>query len=124
MAKMISSISDDREAELLFRGVTRDWAYASRPLLIVDVRGGSTEWVVGESAFMEEFNFSELFVSEHGLRDGTIRVLVNRAAARESKSSVVVARSVRTNAYRTGRVLTEGLNLRRPATPSTLQNRL
>lgn len=47
----VEIISGDLEAEYVFRGVTSDPAFAEQPLLIVDVGGGSTEWVVGEGAF-------------------------------------------------------------------------
>jgi exopolyphosphatase/guanosine-5'-triphosphate,3'-diphosphate pyrophosphatase len=47
----VNIISGDQEAELVFRGVTSDRAFASWPLLIVDVGGGSTEWIVGEGGF-------------------------------------------------------------------------
>jgi exopolyphosphatase/guanosine-5'-triphosphate,3'-diphosphate pyrophosphatase len=40
-------ITGSQEAEYVFRGVTSDAQFAGRPLLIVDVGGGSTEWVVG-----------------------------------------------------------------------------
>lgn len=48
----VEIISGDREAALVFQGVTSDRAFASQPLLIVDVGGGTTEWVVGEGGFI------------------------------------------------------------------------
>jgi exopolyphosphatase/guanosine-5'-triphosphate,3'-diphosphate pyrophosphatase len=44
--------SGDQEARLVFQGVTSDRTFASWPLLIVDVGGGSTEWIVGEGGFL------------------------------------------------------------------------
>ncbi len=43
----VQVISGDQEARLVFRGVSSDQALAGQPLLVVDVGGGSTEWVVG-----------------------------------------------------------------------------
>src|SRR5262245_651162 len=48
----VEIISGAQEAEFVFRGVTSDRAFASHPLLIVDVGGGSTEWVAGEGGFL------------------------------------------------------------------------
>ena len=42
-------ISGEQEAGYVFRGVTSDPAIGPQPVLIVDVGGGSTEWVVGEA---------------------------------------------------------------------------
>lgn len=44
----VEIISGEREADYVFHGVTSDPAIGSQPVLIVDVGGGSTEWVVGE----------------------------------------------------------------------------
>jgi exopolyphosphatase/guanosine-5'-triphosphate,3'-diphosphate pyrophosphatase len=44
--------SGDQEAGLVFQGVTSDRTFASWPLVIVDVGGGSTEWIVGEGGFL------------------------------------------------------------------------
>lgn len=42
-------ITGEQEADYVFRGVTSDFEFAHGPVLIVDVGGGSTEWVVGEA---------------------------------------------------------------------------
>jgi exopolyphosphatase/guanosine-5'-triphosphate,3'-diphosphate pyrophosphatase len=44
----VEIISGDQEADWVFRGVTTDPALAGRPLLILDVGGGSTEFILGE----------------------------------------------------------------------------
>jgi exopolyphosphatase/guanosine-5'-triphosphate,3'-diphosphate pyrophosphatase len=45
-------ISGEQEAEWAFRGVTSDPALAGAPLLILDVGGGSTEFILGSGAHM------------------------------------------------------------------------
>ncbi len=44
----VEIISGEEEARLAFRGVSSDGNLFGTPLLIVDVGGGSTEWVAGE----------------------------------------------------------------------------
>jgi exopolyphosphatase/guanosine-5'-triphosphate,3'-diphosphate pyrophosphatase len=43
-------ISGNREAEWAFLGVTTDVELAAKPLLLLDVGGGSTEFIVGQGA--------------------------------------------------------------------------
>jgi len=43
-------ISGEQEADWVFRGVTTNPALAPAPLLVVDVGGGSTEFIVGDKA--------------------------------------------------------------------------
>lgn len=40
-------ISGEQEAEFVFQGVTTDPAYVRQPLLLLDVGGGSTEFILG-----------------------------------------------------------------------------
>jgi exopolyphosphatase/guanosine-5'-triphosphate,3'-diphosphate pyrophosphatase len=47
----VEVISGEEEAEYVFRGVTSSPELEIRPVLIVDVGGGSTEWIVGENGF-------------------------------------------------------------------------
>lgn len=42
-------ISGEQEAEWVFEGVTSDSRFANMPLLILDVGGGSTEFILGEN---------------------------------------------------------------------------
>jgi exopolyphosphatase/guanosine-5'-triphosphate,3'-diphosphate pyrophosphatase len=65
-------ISGEREADWVFRGVISDPAFAGRPLLIVDVGGGSTEFIVGEG---EHQHFRRSF------KLGTVRLLEELALA-------------------------------------------
>ncbi|MBI2926776.1 MAG: Ppx/GppA family phosphatase [Verrucomicrobia bacterium] len=54
----VEVISGEREAEWAFHGVTSDPALAGRPLLILDIGGGSTEFILGVAehvAFCESF---------------------------------------------------------------------
>jgi exopolyphosphatase/guanosine-5'-triphosphate,3'-diphosphate pyrophosphatase len=59
-------ISGDKEADWVFRGVTSDPKLASVPVLILDVGGGSTEFIVGENAVPQFRNSYSL---------GTVRLL-------------------------------------------------
>lgn len=43
----VQVISGEREAELIFRGVCTDPAWRGEQLLVMDVGGGSSEWIVG-----------------------------------------------------------------------------
>ena len=59
-------ISGDKEADWVFRGVTTDPRLAQSTLLILDVGGGSTEFIVGDQAVPQ-------FRSSYSL--GTVRLL-------------------------------------------------
>jgi exopolyphosphatase/guanosine-5'-triphosphate,3'-diphosphate pyrophosphatase len=59
-------ISGDQEADWVFRGVSTDPTLAAQPLLILDVGGGSAEFIVGEGAHQ---HFGASF------RLGTVRLL-------------------------------------------------
>jgi exopolyphosphatase / guanosine-5'-triphosphate,3'-diphosphate pyrophosphatase len=59
-------ISGDKEAEWVFRGVTSNPKLATSPVLILDVGGGSTEFIVGENAVPQ-------FRESYSL--GTVRLL-------------------------------------------------
>ncbi|HUK81405.1 MAG TPA: Ppx/GppA phosphatase family protein [Verrucomicrobiae bacterium] len=41
-------ISGEREAELIFRGAASDPAWANERILVMDVGGGSAEWILGQ----------------------------------------------------------------------------
>jgi exopolyphosphatase/guanosine-5'-triphosphate,3'-diphosphate pyrophosphatase len=62
----VEIISGEREAEWAFRGVTTDPALAEQPLLLLDVGGGSTEFILGQG---EHKHFQESFPL------GTVRLL-------------------------------------------------
>ncbi|HKS35950.1 MAG TPA: Ppx/GppA phosphatase family protein [Verrucomicrobiae bacterium] len=62
----VDVISGEQEADWVFRGVISDPAFAGQPLLIVDVGGGSSEFILGEK---EHQRF------RHSLRLGTVRLL-------------------------------------------------
>jgi len=59
-------ISGEQEADWAFRGVTTDPALATQPLLLLDVGGGSTEFILGQD---EQRHFCQSF------RLGTVRLL-------------------------------------------------
>jgi exopolyphosphatase / guanosine-5'-triphosphate,3'-diphosphate pyrophosphatase len=59
-------LSGDKEAEWVFRGVTSNPNLAQSPVLILDVGGGSTEFIVGDHAVPQ-------FRSSYSL--GTVRLL-------------------------------------------------
>ena len=44
----VEIISGEQEADLVFQGVTSDARFATGPLLLLDVGGGSTEFILGE----------------------------------------------------------------------------
>jgi exopolyphosphatase/guanosine-5'-triphosphate,3'-diphosphate pyrophosphatase len=62
----VEIISGEQEADWAFRGVTTDPALATRPLLLLDVGGGSTEFILGQG---EQRHFCQSF------RLGTVRLL-------------------------------------------------
>jgi exopolyphosphatase/guanosine-5'-triphosphate,3'-diphosphate pyrophosphatase len=62
----VEIISGEKEAEWAFHGVTTDPALATQPLLLLDVGGGSTEFILGQG---EHKHFQESFPL------GTVRLL-------------------------------------------------
>jgi len=65
-ALRVEIISGDQEAEWAFRGVTTDPTLARQPLLLLDVGGGSTEFILGQG---EHKHFA------HSFPLGTVRLL-------------------------------------------------
>jgi exopolyphosphatase/guanosine-5'-triphosphate,3'-diphosphate pyrophosphatase len=59
-------LSGDKEADWVFRGVTSNTALARSPVLVLDVGGGSTEFIVGDNGVPQ-------FRSSYSL--GTVRLL-------------------------------------------------
>jgi exopolyphosphatase/guanosine-5'-triphosphate,3'-diphosphate pyrophosphatase len=51
----VQLISGDREAELIFRGVSSDPEWSGQPILVMDVGGGSAEFIQGQAGEMERF---------------------------------------------------------------------
>lgn len=62
----VEIISGEQEADLAFHGVSADPKFAGHPLLIIDVGGGSTEFILGENA-------QQYFRNSYRL--GTVRLL-------------------------------------------------
>ena len=62
----VEIISGEHEAQLAFQGITTDPELARQPLLLLDVGGGSTEFILGRG---EEKHFAESFPL------GTVRLL-------------------------------------------------
>jgi len=62
----VEIISGEREAELVFQGVTSDVELAKQPLLLLDVGGGSTEFILG---YGTQKHFAQSFPL------GTVRLL-------------------------------------------------
>ena len=62
----VEIISGEQEAEWAFRGVVSDPVFCGPPLLIVDVGGGSTEFILGEG---DQQRF------RHSFRLGTVRLM-------------------------------------------------
>jgi exopolyphosphatase/guanosine-5'-triphosphate,3'-diphosphate pyrophosphatase len=64
-------ISGDQEAEWVFRGVTSDPRLHGRKLLILDVGGGSTEFIFGEHdhhSFRQSFPVGSVRLLENFIR--------------------------------------------------------
>jgi exopolyphosphatase/guanosine-5'-triphosphate,3'-diphosphate pyrophosphatase len=51
----VKLISGEREAELIFRGVSNDPEWSGEPILVVDVGGGSAEFIQGRGGKMDLF---------------------------------------------------------------------
>lgn len=49
----VEVVSGEREAELIFRGASSDPAWAGQRLLVMDVGGGSAEWILGQNGVIE-----------------------------------------------------------------------
>ncbi len=49
----VKVISGEEEAELIFRGVSSDPVWAGERLLVMDVGGGSAEWILGQNGKVE-----------------------------------------------------------------------
>jgi len=53
-------ITGEREAELIFRGVSSDSEWSAQPLLVIDVGGGSAEFIQGKAGQVELLQSSPL----------------------------------------------------------------
>jgi len=62
----VEIISGEQEADWAFRGVISEPTFAGHPLLIVDVGGGSTEFILGEGDHQQ---------FRHSFRLGTVRLM-------------------------------------------------
>jgi exopolyphosphatase/guanosine-5'-triphosphate,3'-diphosphate pyrophosphatase len=62
----VEIISGDREADWVFKGITSDPQFATGPLLLLDVGGGSTEFILGEG---KKKHFQQSFAL------GTVRLM-------------------------------------------------
>jgi exopolyphosphatase/guanosine-5'-triphosphate,3'-diphosphate pyrophosphatase len=51
----VQVITGDREAELIFHGVSSDPEWSNQPILVLDVGGGSAEFIQGERGNIERF---------------------------------------------------------------------
>ena len=81
----VEIISGDREAEWVFAGVTSDARLHGRRLMILDVGGGSTEFVLGEGnhhSFRQSFAMGSVRLLEQ-LRPGDPPSLLDIANCRE-----------------------------------------
>ena len=56
----VQMISGEREAELIFRGVCTDPAWAGQPVMVMDVGGGSTEFIQGAAGKIERYRSLQL----------------------------------------------------------------
>lgn len=51
----VEVITGQREAELIFRGVSSDPAWSKQPILVLDVGGGSAEFIQGQAGTIDRF---------------------------------------------------------------------
>jgi len=61
-------LSGEQEADLVFQGVTTDPRLTTEPLLLLDVGGGSTEFILGQNGqphFRESFPLGSVRLMEH-----------------------------------------------------------
>jgi len=61
-------LSGEKEADLVFHGVTTDPRFATKPLLLLDVGGGSTEFILGQGGqqhFRQSFPLGSVRLLEH-----------------------------------------------------------
>jgi len=64
----IEILSGEQEADLVFQGVATDPRFATKPLLLLDVGGGSTEFILGQGGqqhFRESFSLGSVRLMEH-----------------------------------------------------------
>ncbi|HEY8480514.1 MAG TPA: Ppx/GppA phosphatase family protein [Spirillospora sp.] len=100
-------ISGDEEAELSFTGATRELAALrpARPYLVVDIGGGSTEFVLGSSSVeaARSIDIGCVRMTERHLRDGDppSPLQISNAAADIDAALDVVRRTVPVNEART-----------------------
>ena len=78
----VEIITGDQEAEWVFQGVTTDPELATRPLLLLDVGGGSTEFILGQG---EQTRYQESFPL------GTVRLLAQFPHADPPKPAELAA---------------------------------
>jgi exopolyphosphatase/guanosine-5'-triphosphate,3'-diphosphate pyrophosphatase len=89
----VEIITGEQEADWVFRGVTTDARLAGAPLLIMDVGGGSTEFIVGEDGrcqFRRSFQLGVVRELER-LRPGDPPSPADLAAGREHARSFLAA---------------------------------
>lgn len=79
----VEIISGDQEAEWVFQGVTTDSKLADHPLLLLDVGGGSTEFILGRG---QQTHFAQSFPL------GTVRLL-EKIPVSDPPSAAELARS-------------------------------
>jgi exopolyphosphatase/guanosine-5'-triphosphate,3'-diphosphate pyrophosphatase len=69
----VQMISGEREAELIFRGVCSDPTWANQPALVMDIGGGTTEFIQGAAGKIERY---------HSLQLGAVRMTEQFGEAR------------------------------------------
>jgi len=94
----VQVITGEREAELIFRGVSSDPEWSSQPILVLDVGGGSAEFVQGQRGEIERLQslplgavrlteqYAEDFAALVGFLRETMRRLLGGYDARGRKT--------------------------------------
>jgi exopolyphosphatase / guanosine-5'-triphosphate,3'-diphosphate pyrophosphatase len=93
----VQVITGEREAELIFRGASSDPEWSSQPILVLDVGGGSAEFIQGERGNIKRFQslplgavrLTEQYGEDFGALAGFLRETMRRSLegydARERK---------------------------------------
>ena len=86
-------ISGDEEARLSFIGATKEFAASDAPFLVVDIGGGSTEFVYGHSEveFAKSVNIGCVRMTERNIHSDTPKAEEIENARRDIQEAIAVA---------------------------------
>jgi exopolyphosphatase/guanosine-5'-triphosphate,3'-diphosphate pyrophosphatase len=89
-------ISGEEEARLSFIGATKEFAQSDAPFLVVDIGGGSTEFVYGHSdvEFAKSVNIGCVRMTERNIHSDPPKVEEIENARRDIQEAIAVAASI------------------------------